>query len=462
MIGFEQAIEGIDAYEPRACRGTVDAVRGMTILVRQLKAPVGAVVMIERGSGTSGQGVYGEVIGFDCDRAIVMLLGSAGGTGPGDRVLLKRTSGSIMVGDSWLGRVLDGLGRPIDGKPHPSGLVSRELYPQATNPMSRGEIRTPLTTGVRAIDGLLTLGRGQRVGIFAGPGVGKSTLMANIAHGTNAEVTVIALVGERGREVKEFIRNALGKEGMARSVVVAATGDESPLRRVRAMAAAIAAAEHFRDAGRHVLLMVDSLTRFAQAQRQIGLAAGEQPATKGYTPSVFSLLPQMLERAGTIDGGGSITGIHTVLVEGDDMTDPIADAALSVLDGHVVLSRKLASRGHFPAIDPLESISRVADQVCEESHIVAKRRILELMAAHRENSELISIGAYARGSNPMTDTAIECEAGITGFLRQESGELSAMPETCGALLGLAAQSESIRQAALSRAGVQTAQIPAGN
>lgn len=462
MIGFDQAIEGIDEYEPRACRGTVDAVRGMTILVRQLKAPVGAVVMIERGSGTSGQGVYGEVIGFDRDRAIVMLLGSSGGTGPGDRVLLTRTSGSIMVGDSWLGRVLDGLGRPIDGKPHPSGLVSRELYPQTTNPMSRGEICTPLTTGVRAIDGLLTLGRGQRVGIFAGPGVGKSTLLANIAHGTNAEVTVIALVGERGREVKEFIRNALGKEGMARSVVVAATGDESPLRRVRAMAAAIAAAEHFRDGGRHVLLMVDSLTRFAQAQRQIGLAAGEQPATKGYTPSVFSLLPQMLERAGTVDGGGSITGIHTVLVEGDDMTDPIADAALSVLDGHVVLSRQLASRGHYPAIDALESISRVADQVCEESHVVAKRRILELMAAHRENSELINIGAYARGSNPMTDTAIECEAGITSFLRQAPGELSAMPETCGALLGLAAQSESIRQAVVNRAGVQAAQMPVGN
>lgn len=462
MIGFNQLIENFQDCESRACRGTVDAVRGMTMLVKQLKAPVGAVVRIERAFSDNDQGVYGEVIGFDGGRAIVMLLGNAGGTGPGDRVLLERASGAIMVGDSWLGRVLDGLGRPIDGKPHPSGLVSRNLYPPASNPMSRGKIRTPLATGVRAIDGLLTLGRGQRMGIFAGPGVGKSTLLANIAHGTDADVTVIALVGERGREVKEFISNALGTEGMARSVVVVATGDESPLRRVRAMAAAIAAAEHFRDAGRHVLLMVDSLTRFAQAQRQIGLAAGEQPATKGYTPSVFALLPQMLERAGTIDGGGSITGIHTVLVEGDDMSDPIADAALGVLDGHVVLSRQLASRGHYPAIDPLESISRVADQVSEEAHITAKRRMLELMSAHRENSELISIGAYAKGSNVMTDTAIECEDLINGFLRQESGELSAMPETCGALLGLAAQSERIRQAAVARSASQPAHMPGGN
>ena len=351
---------------------------------------------------------------------------------------------------------------PIDGGDHPSGLVSRDLYPPVLNPMERGRITTPLSTGVRAIDGLLTLGRGQRMGIFAGPGVGKSTLLANIAHGTDADVTVIALVGERGREVKEFITNALGEDGLARSVVVVATGDESPLRRVRALAAAIAAAEHFRDKGRHVLLMVDSLTRFAQAQRQIGLAAGEQPATKGYTPSVFALLPQMLERAGTVEGGGSITGIHTVLVEGDDMADPIADAAMGVLDGHIVLSRRLASRGHFPAIDPLESISRLAEQVTEDSHIVARRRIIELMSAHRESSELINIGAYARGASPITDTAIECETVINGFLRQEPGEFSAMPDTCSALMGIAAHSERVLQVAQSTSAAQPVQNPVRN
>ena len=462
MIGFDEAIRGIGDIQPRACWGTVDAVRGMTVLVKELNAPVGAVVRVCRSERSSETGIMGEVIGFDGGRAIVMLLGASGGTSPGDRVHLLRTSSTVMVGDSWLGRVLDGLGRPIDGGAQPSGLVARELNPQASNPMNRGRISTPLSTGVRVIDGMLTLGRGQRVGIFAGPGVGKSTLLANIAHGTDADVSVIALVGERGREVKEFIDHALGEEGLRRSVVVVATSDESPLRRVRALASAIAAAEYFRDRGKHVLLMVDSLTRFAQAQRQIGLAAGEQPATRGYTPSVFAMLPQMLERAGVVEGGGSITGVHTVLVEGDDMTDPIADAALGVLDGHIVLARRLATRGHFPAIEPLDSISRVADQVCEESHIVARRRILELLAAHRESSELINIGAYAAGSNPITDTAIECEEMVNGFLRQSPGESSTLPETCGALMGIAAHSERILQVAKTAAQTQPAAMPVGN
>ena len=451
MSLFESAIRSAEEFEPRACRGTVHAVRGMTMLVRQLKAPIGAVVRVESGTGAHRRSLRGEVIGFDGEHAIVMLLGATGGTGPGDRVHLERASDSIMVGDAWLGRIVDALGRPLDGGPQPAGVSSRPLFPPTTNPMDRGIISEPLATGVRTIDSLLTLGRGQRIGIFAGPGVGKSTLLGNIARGTAADVNVIALVGERGREVKEFICDVLGPEGLARSVVVVATGDESPLMRVRALAAAISAAEHFRDTGRDVLLMADSITRFAQAQRQIGLAAGEQPATRGYTPSVFAMLPQILERAGTVEGGGSITGIYTVLVEGDDMTEPVADAALGVLDGHIVLDRALASRGHFPAIEPLDSISRVADQVCDVHHITARRRLLELLSAYRESRELINIGAYARGSNPMTDTAIALKDHIDAFLRQDGHEASPLPETCKTLLELCAESERVRQAAIAAA-----------
>ena len=445
MSGLPQVLESLEKFEPRSMNGSVDAVQGMTILVRQLRAPIGGVVRIMPAIGRGVSSVCGEVIGFSGSHAIVMLLGHASGIAPGDTVALERISDSIMVGSSWLGRVVDALGVPIDGKGMPTGLHPQPLVPTTTNPLDRARIDTPLETGVRAIDGLLTLGRGQRVGIFAGPGIGKSTLLANIAKGTDADINVIALVGERGREVREFIEHALGEEGMARSVVVVATGDESPLRRVRALMAACAASEFFRDQGKHVLLMVDSLTRFAQAQRQIGLAAGEQPATKGYTPSVFAMLPQIVERAGAIEGGGSITGIHTVLVEGDDMTEPVADAALGVLDGHIVLGRARAARGIFPAIEPLESISRVADNVCDPMHITARRRMLELLAAYEENRELIGIGAYARGSNVMTDTAIEVEASMTAFLRQGSDEPMSMPETCKRLLEFAATSERIRQ-----------------
>jgi len=448
MTTFARSVDALERMETRVINGTVDSVRGLTVYVRRLRVPIGSVVRIDGGS-RQRESLLGEVIGFDRSRAIVMLLGGSSGTAPGDRVHLERVSDSIMVGDSWLGRVLDGLGRPIDGGPQPTGLESRPLFPPVVNPMSRGMVNEPLATGVRAIDGMTTLGKGQRIGIFAGPGVGKSTLMASIARGTEADVNVIALVGERGREVKEFIVDALGGEGLARSVVVVATGDESPLLRVRAMAAAITAAEYFRDRGRDVMLMVDSITRFAQAQRQIGLAAGEQPATKGYTPSVFSLLPQLLERAGGLEGGGSITGIYTVLVEGDDLTEPVADAAKGILDGHVVLSRRLAGRGHFPAIDPLESVSRLADQVSDPNHVTARRRLVELLAAHRESEELINIGAYAQGSNPVTDVAIGLKPAIDAFLRQDRDERTDFPLTCRALCELAAESERQRQASSS-------------
>ncbi|MHC4427987.1 MAG: FliI/YscN family ATPase [Planctomycetota bacterium] len=295
---------------------------------------------------------------------------------------------------------------------------------------------------MRVIDAMVTAGKGQRMGIFSGPGVGKSTLIAQVARHTVADVSVIALVGERGREVREFIDETLAEEGLARSVVVVSTGDEPPLLRIRASLVACAVAEHFRDQGKDVLLMMDSLTRLAQAQRQIGLTVGEQPATKGYTPSVFAMLPRLVERAGAVEGAGSVTGFYSVLVEGDDLTEPVSDAARGVLDGHLALARRLASRGHFPAVDLLDSISRVADVVCDEHHRRARRMVMKLLAAYSEAEELITIGAYASGSNPDCDVAIALKPRIDEFCRQEIEENAAYPQTCKGLLELAAAAEA--------------------
>jgi FliI/YscN family ATPase len=328
-----------------------------------------------------------------------------------------------------LGRCIDGLGRPIDGLGPIPERRPRALNPEPIAPLRRRPIREALATGVRAIDLMATLGRGQRLGIFAGPGVGKSTLLGQIARETDADVNVIALIGERGREAREFIEEALGPKGLARSVVVIATGDESPLLRVRAAKVAASIAEHFRHAGRDVLFMMDSVTRFAHAQRQIGLSIGEPPATKGYTPSVFSQLALLLERAGSIDHesgdrpGGTVTGLYTILVEGDDLTgDPISDAARGILDGHVILSRKLAQAGHFPAIDVLDSVSRVADDVTSGVHGAARRQLVRLLAKHRQIEELVQIGAYARGSDVTADVAITYVDEINGLLRQGRDE----------------------------------------
>jgi len=399
-------------------RGRVASLRGLTVLVDDLPLPAGALVRI----GDGERAGEGEVVGFDGSRAIVMPFGAVGGLRAGMPVENVASTSFVRVGARSLGRVVDAFGRPADGKGPVHDTVRRALDPPPIAPMTRARITEAVSTGVRVIDGLLTAGRGQRLGVFAGPGVGKSTLLGSIARHTSADVNVIALIGERGREVKDFVEDALGPEGLARSVVVTATSDESPLLRIRAFAAACSAAEHFRDQGAHVMLMVDSVTRFAQAQRQVGLAAGEPPATKGYTPSVFAMLPRLLERAGAVEGGGSITGFYTVLVEGDDMTEPIADAARGVLDGHVVLSRELARRGRFPAVDPLDSISRVADEVCDASHVAARREVLRLLAARAEVDDLLQIGAYARGSNPRADAAIELEEDIDGFLLQGRGE----------------------------------------
>jgi len=424
----------IRAIEPREITGTVRAVKGLVLSVEQLPLPVGSLVRVLVPNRTEAP--RGEVVGFEGSRALVMLLTEADGVASGVQVVAEQPYATVGVSDAWLGRVVDALGRPIDGKgPIPPGSP-QPIWPERTSPLARGVVRDALPTGVRAIDSMLTIGKGQRMGIFAGPGVGKSTLLGSIARGTSAHVNVIGLVGERGREVPEFLEHVLGEEGLRRSVVVVATGDESPLMRVRAATVACSVAEFFRDEGLDVLLMLDSVTRFAQAQRQIGLSAGEAPATKGFTPSVFSTLPRLLERAGTIAGGGSITGFYTVLVEGDDMTEPVADAAKGILDGHIVLSRKLAERTHYPAIDILASISRVADQISDKNHLSARRHVARLLAAYREAEELIQIGAYARGSNPDVDAAIALRPAIEGFLRQTPDERCEFPRTLRSLIEL--------------------------
>jgi flagellum-specific ATP synthase len=437
-------IETLRRLQCRQISGAVAGLRSWSVLVSDLPLPVGSMVRIEprrtNAANLDGMPLRGEVVGFDGAHSIVMLLGAGFDIAPGSRVVGEQSAQTVAVGRALLGRVIDGLGRPIDGKHGgrvPIDAVARPLDPAPTSPLRRRRIGEPLPTGIAVIDAMLTLGKGQRIGIFSGPGVGKSTLLACISRNTGADVNVIGLIGERGREVREFIEGALGEEGLARSVVVVATADESPLMRVRAAMVACAVAEHFRDLGDDVMFVMDSITRFAQAQRQIGLTVGEQPATKGYTPSVFALMPRILERAGAIDGGGSITGLYAVLVEGDDLSEPISDAARGILDGHIALSRKLAGRGHYPAVDLLESISRVADDVCDENHRRARRALLRVLAAYAENEELIAIGAYAAGSNPDCDVAIALKAKIEAFLRQDSTEKVEYPLTCRTLIELA-------------------------
>ena len=358
-----------------------------------------------------------EVVGFREGNVLLMPIGEMEGIGPGCEVISAQRVLKVKVGPQLLGRVLDGLGEPMDGK---GPLLCKEEYPlQAAPPppLERPRIKDSLYVGVRAIDGLITLGSGQRIGIMAGSGVGKSTLLSMIARNTEADVSVIALVGERGREVKEFIERDLGEEGLKRSVVVVATSDRPALVRIKGAMTATAVAEYFRDQGKKVVLMMDSVTRFAMAQREVGLTVGEPPATRGYTPSVFALLPRLLERAGTSEKG-SITGIYTVLVDGDDMNEPIADAVRSILDGHIVLSRGIAAQNHFPAIDVLASVSRVMGEVVDDEHSAAARRMRALMAVYKEAEDLIHIGAYVNGSSEKIDTAIKKIDAINDFLCQ--------------------------------------------
>ncbi len=367
--------------------------------------------------------VKAEVFGFRDDRMLLVPLGEVRGIAPGNRVVAKELRAQAPVGEGLLGRVIDGLGNPIDDKGPISWANAYPIYSDPINPLLRKRISQPLDLGIRAVNGVLTMGCGQRMGIFAGSGVGKSVLLGMVAKKTSADVNVIALIGERGRELNDFIQRDLGPEGLARSVVVVATSDHLPLIRMRGAFVATAIAEYFRDQGKDVMLMMDSLTRFAMAQREIGLAAGEPPTTKGYTPSVFTLLPKLLERAGTSAESGTITGLYTVLVEGDDMSEPIADAVRSILDGHIVLSRELAEQNHYPAIDILESISRVMIDITKPKHRECANRLKQILATYKKAEDLINIGAYVMGSNPKIDYAVKMIERVNDYLQQGIDEV---------------------------------------
>jgi ATP synthase in type III secretion protein N len=410
--------------------GRVLAVTGLALRFSMPGVRIGDVVHVKRRSGPAPLAC--EVVGFAGGEAIAMPLGSLAGVGPDDDVESTGGPFTVVASEQLLGRVMDGLGRPLDGLEAPRGaaaLVDRDPPPA----LARRKVAQPLSTGVRVLDGLLTLGEGQRVGLFAGSGVGKSTLLGAIARGTEADVVVVALVGERGREVGEFLEHSLGDEGRKKSVVVVATSDVAALERLRAAQVATAYAEFFRDQGARVMLLVDSVTRFARAQREVGLAAGEPPARRGYPPSVFAMLPRLLERSGQA-ARGSITAIYTVLVEGGDMDEPIADEVRGILDGHVVLARALAARGRYPAVDVTESLSRVMDGIVRPEHREAARRLRTLLAAYEAKRDLVTLGAYAKGTDKELDEALAKLPKIEQFLRQDARDRAAFEATVSALL----------------------------
>ncbi len=423
MKAVERAREVIELTPLVRTYGRVAQVVGLVVESDGPHSRIGDLCVIE---GSEGERIDAEVVGFRGPRVLLMPLGELSGIRAG---CLVRSTGHCLrveVGEHLLGQVLDGMGRPMSWGDQPCRLTPAApqhypIYAIPPDPLRRKLIDRPLDTGIRAIDGLLTLAEGQRIGIFSGSGVGKSTLLGMMARTSNADVNVIALVGERGREVREFIEHDLGPEGLAKSVVIVATSDQPALVRIKAALVATAVSEYFRDQGQRVLLMMDSVTRFCTAQREVGLAIGEPPSTKGFTPSVFAMLPKLMERAGTSDKG-SITGIYTVLVEGDDTSEPVADAARSILDGHVVLSRDLANKGHFPAIDVLQSLSRTMPLVTDEGHRHEANRLRELLAAFQNAEDLISIGAYKEGSRPIVDQAIARIDAINRFLQQPKTE----------------------------------------
>ena len=432
------SFSGLSRTDPAALReqmhvrvqGRVTGVVGLVVEGTCAAATVGQIVEIR---STSGAELAAEVIGLRDGRILAIPLGEVRGVGIGDAIVARRSTAQLECGDGLLGRVIDPLGQPIDDMGPVSGpRVGQALYGSAGNPLRRRLLDQPCPVGIRAIDGPLALGRGQRIGIMAGAGVGKSRLLADMVTGCKADVTVVALIGERGREVGEFLERTLDADARRRTVAVVATSDQSPLLRMRGAFAATAVAEHFCQRGADVLLVMDSLTRFAMAQREIGLSAGEPPATRGYTPSVFALLPRLLERAGRFERG-SITGIYTVLVEGDDLADPIGDAARSILDGHIVLSRNLASRGHFPAIDVLASVSRVIDAVVPPDRAAAAGLLRRLLADLAEADELIALGAFVPGASPALDRAVARKAEVLAFLRQGAGQACALDHTARAM-----------------------------
>ena len=411
-------------------------VRTVGLLIESTGPQVSVGSMCEVMLDGGAQRLAVQIVGFREGVVLAIPLGETVGVKPGDRVVARTDGLSVPVGRGMLGRVVDALGRPIDDK-GPIGVDdSYPLHPPPLNPMGRDPIASPLATGVRAMDALLTCGRGQRIGLFGGSGVGKSTLLGMLTRGTAADVIVVGLVGVRGREVRSFIEHDLGPEGMRRAVVVVSTSDNPPLLRLRAAYNATAISEYFRDQGLNVLLLMDSVTRFAMAQREVGLAAGEPPTTKGYPPSVFATLPTLLERAGAVRGKGSITAMYTVLVDGDDHNEPIADAVRSILDGHIVLSRDLASRHHYPPIDVLQSVSRTMPDVTETAHRQKAGQVREWMAAIRDSEDLVSVGAYVPGSNPRIDEARSKRDAIEAFLCQSSDTLSGFTDAVQALTDL--------------------------
>jgi flagellum-specific ATP synthase len=411
----------VKEVDPIKVYGRVDKGVGLVIESLGPRADIGDACLIQPADGADGDVTEAEVIGFREGRILLMPLHEMRGIGPGSRIVAKGRQRYVRVGEELLGRVIDGLGNPMDGKGHINGQLY-PIYQDPINPLLRRRISKPLDLGIRAINTLLTCGKGQRIGIMAGSGVGKSVILGMMARNTEADINVIALIGERGREVREFIEKDLGTEGLKRSVLVVATSDTSPLARLRGAFVAISVAEYFRSLGRNVLFMMDSLTRFAMAQREIGLAAGEPPTTKGYPPSAFNLLPKLLERAGNSEGEGTITGLFTVLVESDDMNDPIADAARAILDGHIVLSRELANHNHYPAIDVLQSISRLMKDIVDDEQRLYVEKALDIMATYKRYEDVITIGAYKEGTNPKLDLAISMMDKIRPFLKQNIAE----------------------------------------
>ena len=420
---YQAVVQGV---KPVRFHGKVTQVVGLVIEGYCPDTAVGSLCEVQ---SEGSEPIPAEVVGFRDNKTLLMPLGELRGVGLGSLISVRREKAALGVGPALLGRVIDGLGNPIDDKGPIPVTEEYPIYAAPVNPMHRRPIRKPLNLGIRAINGLLTCGEGQRVGIMAGPGVGKSVLLGMLARSASADIIVCALVGERGREVREFVERDLGPAGLARSVVVVATADEPPLVRVRAAMAATSIAEYFRARGKKVLLLVDSLSRVAMAQREIGLAAGEPPTSRGYPPSVFAALPRLVERAGNDAGEGSITAMYTVLAEGDDLSDPVTDAARAALDGHVVLSRKLANSGHFPAVDVLASVSRVMSDVVSPDHRRLAMEAREVLATYRESADLIEVGAYVAGSNPRVDRALKSVHAVNALFRQEPGQRFTLEST---------------------------------
>jgi len=457
MSALVAQIEAVRRSEPLGVSGRVVSAAGLTVHAAGLPVPVGSLCEIQTGPGRT---LAAEVIGFRQDSTLLMPLSEPQGVARGQRVRCVTRSQKVGVGHGLIGRVLDGMGRPCDGGPRIATDSHYPLHRGAPDPLERRRIDAPLSVGIRSINALLTPGLGQRLGVFAGTGVGKSVLLGMMARHTAADVAVVALVGERGREVGDFLERDLGSEGLRRSVVVVSTSDQSPPLRVRACFVATAIAEFFRDQGANVLLLMDSVTRLAMAGRQIGLAAGEPPATKGYPPSVFALMPRLLERSGRTRRG-SITGLYTVLVEGDDINEPIADAVRGILDGHVWLARKLANRGQYPAVSVLESISRVMPDVVSAEHMAAAQRVRRTMAVWAEIEDLVNIGAYAAGTNPEFDLAIRMRPAIEAFLRQGVNERADFAPALDALLRLSAEIERHERPAAGTSAAPAKGVKAG-